>query len=146
MKAEFENGEQEVGTTGWAMRSLRLGTKEVQRQQTESFQYLMTSLRINADERIEMTPCQADALHRGAVSHHITAGEDAALHPTHTSSPPLLHVLFALILLRASSRAGLPCRATIRLAMQSGTLVPAARKVMPMMTSGIPSVKPITVT
>lgn len=26
-----------------------------------------------------------------------------------------------------------PCRATIRLAMQSGTLVPAARKVMPMM-------------
>lgn len=27
----------------------------------------------------------------------------------------------------------LPCRATIRLAMQSGTLVPAARKVMPMM-------------
>lgn len=32
------------------------------------------------------------------------------------------------------------------LAMQSGTLVPAARKVMPMMTSGIPRVKPITVT
>lgn len=30
--------------------------------------------------------------------------------------------------------------------MQSGTLVPAAKKVMPMMTSGIPSVKPITVT
>lgn len=27
----------------------------------------------------------------------------------------------------------LPCRATIRLAMQSGTLVPAARKVIPMM-------------
>lgn len=42
--------------------------------------------------------------------------------------------------------AWLPWRATIRLAMQSGTLVPAARKVMPMMTSGIPSVKPITVT
>lgn len=40
----------------------------------------------------------------------------------------------------------LPCRATMRLAMQSGTLVPAARKVMPMMTSGIPSVKPMTVT
>lgn len=34
----------------------------------------------------------------------------------------------------------LPCRATIRLAIQSGTLVPAARKVMPIMTSGIPSV------
>lgn len=32
------------------------------------------------------------------------------------------------------------------LAMQSGTLVPAARKVIPMMTSGIPSVNPITVT
>lgn len=44
------------------------------------------------------------------------------------------------------SPASLPWRATIRLAMQSGTLVPAARKVMPMMTSGIPSVKPITVT
>lgn len=39
-----------------------------------------------------------------------------------------------------------PCRATITLAMQSGTLVPAARKVMPMMTSGMPRVKPITVT
>ena len=39
-----------------------------------------------------------------------------------------------------------PWRATITLAMQSGTLVPAARKVMPMMTSGMPSVKPITVT
>lgn len=39
-----------------------------------------------------------------------------------------------------------PCRATIRLAMQSGTLVPAARKVMPMMTSGIPKVYPMTVT
>lgn len=34
----------------------------------------------------------------------------------------------------------------MRLAMQSGTLVPAARKVMPMMTSGIPRVKPIIVT
>ena len=33
-----------------------------------------------------------------------------------------------------------PCLATMRLAMQSGTLVPAARKVMPMMTSGIPRV------
>ena len=32
-----------------------------------------------------------------------------------------------------SGRHLLPCRATIRLAMQSGTLVPAARKVMPMM-------------
>lgn len=30
--------------------------------------------------------------------------------------------------------------------MQSGTLVPAARKVMPMMTSGIPSVYPVIVT
>lgn len=30
--------------------------------------------------------------------------------------------------------------------MQSGTLVPAARKVMPMMTSGIPRVKLIMVT
>lgn len=40
----------------------------------------------------------------------------------------------------------LPCRATITLAMQSGTLVPAARKVMPMITSGMPRVKPITVT
>lgn len=39
-----------------------------------------------------------------------------------------------------------PCRATMRLAMQSGTLVPAARKVMPMMTSGIPRVYPIIVT
>lgn len=39
-----------------------------------------------------------------------------------------------------------PCRATMRLAMQSGTLVPAARKVMPMITSGIPSVKLIMVT
>lgn len=39
-----------------------------------------------------------------------------------------------------------PCLATIRLAMQSGTLVPAARKVMPMMTSGIPNVYPIIVT
>ena len=39
-----------------------------------------------------------------------------------------------------------PCLATITLAMQSGTLVPAARKVMPMMTSGIPRVKPMTVT
>lgn len=39
-----------------------------------------------------------------------------------------------------------PCLATIKLAMQSGTLVPAARKVMPMMTSGIPSVYPIMVT
>lgn len=39
-----------------------------------------------------------------------------------------------------------PCRATIRLAIQSGTLVPAARKVMPMMTSGIPRVKLIMVT
>lgn len=39
-----------------------------------------------------------------------------------------------------------PCRATMRLAIQSGTLVPAARKVMPMMTSGIPSVKLIMVT
>lgn len=39
-----------------------------------------------------------------------------------------------------------PCRATIRLAMQSGTLVPAARKVMPMMTSGIPNVYPMIVT
>lgn len=33
-----------------------------------------------------------------------------------------------------------PCLATMRLAMQSGTLVPAAKKVIPMMTSGIPSV------
>lgn len=40
----------------------------------------------------------------------------------------------------------IPCLATITLAMQSGTLVPAARKVMPMMTSGIPRVKPTTVT
>lgn len=40
----------------------------------------------------------------------------------------------------------LPCLATIKLAMQSGTLVPAARKVIPMMTSGIPSVYPIMVT
>lgn len=40
----------------------------------------------------------------------------------------------------------IPCLATITLAMQSGTLVPAARKVMPMMTSGIPRVKPMTVT
>lgn len=39
-----------------------------------------------------------------------------------------------------------PCRATMRLAMQSGTLVPAARKVMPMITSGIPRVKLIMVT
>lgn len=39
-----------------------------------------------------------------------------------------------------------PCLATIKLAMQSGTLVPAARKVMPMMTSGIPRVYPIIVT
>ena len=39
-----------------------------------------------------------------------------------------------------------PCRATITLAMQSGTLVPAARKVIPIITSGIPRVKPITVT
>ena len=30
--------------------------------------------------------------------------------------------------------------------MQSGTLVPAARKVMPMMTSGMPRVKPMMVT
>lgn len=34
----------------------------------------------------------------------------------------------------------------MRLAMQSGTLVPAARKVIPMMTSGIPSVYPMIVT
>ena len=34
----------------------------------------------------------------------------------------------------------------MRLAMQSGTLVPAARKVMPMMTSGMPRVKPMMVT
>jgi len=34
----------------------------------------------------------------------------------------------------------LPCRATIRLAKQSGTLVPAAKKVMPIMTSGMPIV------
>lgn len=34
----------------------------------------------------------------------------------------------------------------MRLAMQSGTLVPAARKVMPMITSGIPRVKLIMVT
>lgn len=40
----------------------------------------------------------------------------------------------------------IPCLATIKLAMQSGTLVPAARKVMPMMTSGIPRVYPIIVT
>ena len=40
----------------------------------------------------------------------------------------------------------LPCLATIKLAMQSGTLVPAARNVMPMMTSGIPSVYPMIVT
>lgn len=39
-----------------------------------------------------------------------------------------------------------PCLATIKLAMQSGTLVPAARKVMPMMTSGMPSVYPMIVT
>lgn len=39
-----------------------------------------------------------------------------------------------------------PCLATIKLAIQSGTLVPAARKVMPMITSGIPRVYPITVT
>lgn len=39
-----------------------------------------------------------------------------------------------------------PCLATIRLAMQSGTLVPAAKKVMPMITSGIPSVYPMIVT
>lgn len=40
----------------------------------------------------------------------------------------------------------IPCLATIKLAMQSGTLVPAARKVIPMMTSGIPSVYPMIVT
>ena len=40
----------------------------------------------------------------------------------------------------------LPCLATMRLAMQSGTLVPAARNVMPMITSGIPRVKPMIVT
>lgn len=34
----------------------------------------------------------------------------------------------------------------MRLAMQSGTLVPAARKVMPMITSGIPRVKLMMVT
>lgn len=34
----------------------------------------------------------------------------------------------------------IPCLATIKLAIQSGTLVPAARKVMPMITSGIPRV------
>lgn len=39
-----------------------------------------------------------------------------------------------------------PWRATIRLAMQSGTLVPAARNVMPIITSGIPSVYPMMVT
>lgn len=67
-------------------------------------------------------------------------------HPQVMSSPSILHILFTLILLSGYSHAGLPWRATIRLAMQSGTLVPAARKVMPMITSGIPSVKPITVT
>lgn len=40
----------------------------------------------------------------------------------------------------------IPCLATIKLAMQSGTLVPAARKVMPIITSGIPRVYPIIVT
>ena len=40
----------------------------------------------------------------------------------------------------------LPCLATMRLAMQSGTLVTAARNVMPMITSGIPRVKPMIVT
>lgn len=39
-----------------------------------------------------------------------------------------------------------PWRATIRLAMQSGTLVPAARNVMPIITSGMPSVYPMMVT
>lgn len=46
----------------------------------------------------------------------------------------------------SASYVNVPCRATMTLAMQSGTLVPAARKVMPMMTSGMPRVKPITVT
>lgn len=54
----------------------------------------------------------------------------------------LLNDSFVILCVRVE----LPCLATIRLAMQSGTLVPAAKKVMPMMTSGMPSVKPITVT
>lgn len=51
-----------------------------------------------------------------------------------------------VVLLTAGGEPRLPCLATIKLAMQSGTLVPAARKVMPMMTSGIPSVYPTIVT
>lgn len=39
-----------------------------------------------------------------------------------------------------------PCRATMRLAMQSGTLVPAAKKDIPMTTTGMLSVKLIMVT
>ena len=37
----------------------------------------------------------------------------------------------------------LPFRATIRLAMASGTLVPKARNVSPMTVSGIPNVSPV---
>lgn len=86
------------------------------------------------------TPRQADAPRRARrLSPRGLGGGDSALHPAHG------HLLL-LTLIQSRRSFPLPCRATIRLAMQSGTLVPAARKVMPMMTSGIPRVKPITVT
>lgn len=45
-----------------------------------------------------------------------------------------------------SCQVSVPCRATIRLAMQSGTLVPAAKNVMPIITSGMSKVKLMMVT
>lgn len=62
---------------------------------------------------------------------------DVLVIATQTSSLPKEGLLsFPIPIARETP----PCLATMRLAMQSGTLVPAARKVIPMMTSGIPSV------